>query len=128
MALPTSWVSALFKKMQARYGHKWVSAYEGILPQAIEEWGEVLGGLTGDQIKHGLESWQEDWPPSATEFKRVCLNEKPKVNEFGLDYVPQCYREEKRITDKSRLLSSDEREERRDGYRNHIGGLKEILK
>ena len=100
---------------------------DGILKTAINEWSEVLGGLTGDQIKHGLESWQEDWPPSAIEFKRICLSEKPKVNEFGLDYVPECYRESPRITDRTRILSNDARDLSREQQKEKIKELKKSL-
>lgn len=71
-ALPKHWISALFRKFQARYGHKWVSAMEGIEEAAVAEWAEVLAGLSGEQIAKGLATWREDWPPSAPEFERAC--------------------------------------------------------
>lgn len=70
--LPAHWVSALFKKLQARYGHKWTSSVEGIEEIAVTEWGDVLSGLTGDDIKRGFDAWRGDWPPSATEFREAC--------------------------------------------------------
>ena len=39
---------------------------------AIKEWGNGLAGLTADDVKRGLEVWQEDWPPSLPEFKKAC--------------------------------------------------------
>jgi hypothetical protein len=71
--LPIEWISALFKRFQARYGHKFQSAMEGIEELAVVEWSEGLAELTGAQIKNGLMSWDGDWPPSLPEFKAACL-------------------------------------------------------
>ena len=87
------WVLAIFKKFQARYLHKWTSAIDGIEAEAMSEWSRVLAGLTGDQIKHGLDTWDGEWYPTAGEFRQACLGHQK--NGFGLDYVPQMYREEK---------------------------------
>lgn len=70
--MPQHWITELFKKFQARYIHKWVSAIQGIEEQAVKEWSEQLSGLTGDEIKRGLDEWTEDWPPSAPEFVKCC--------------------------------------------------------
>ena len=117
------WIAALFKKLQARYGHKWSTAIEGIEQTAVTEWAEGLAGLSGGQIKHGLDNWNADWPPALPEFKNACLNKG--VNEFGLDYVPECYRETKR----ERLIESDENKEKhKEAYKSGMSGLKDILK
>ena len=92
--LPTSWVSLLFAKFQVRYGHKWVSTIEGIEETAVTEWSQGLAGLTGEQIKFGLDNLTDDWPPSLPAFRAACTGKG--VNGFGLDYVPECYRETKR--------------------------------
>jgi hypothetical protein len=70
--LPKHWVSALFKKFQARYGHKWMAAIDGIEELAVGEWARELSGLTGEAIRAGLDAWDGDWPPSAPEFARLC--------------------------------------------------------
>ncbi|WP_430009863.1 hypothetical protein [Methylophaga lonarensis] len=44
---------------------------------AIADWQEVLGGLTDEQIVHGLHVLDSDWPPSVTEFKKLCLGAQP---------------------------------------------------
>ena len=123
--LPTNWVSALFLKFQRRYPHKWASAIDGDEEGTIKEWANYLAGLTGEQIKHGLESWDEDWPPSAIEFRKCCLGEGKKLNEHGLDYVPEYLRE--RITDKSRLLKSKTHAERVEIKNNHMTKIKDML-
>lgn len=84
------WVLAIFKKFQARYLHKWTSAIEGIEEEAMREWSQVLAGLTGEQVKHGFDSWSEAWPPSADEFRAACVG---GGNGFGLDYTPEVYRQ-----------------------------------
>lgn len=39
----------------------------------MAEWAQGLGGLSGEQIRRGLDSWQEPWPPSLPEFRRACV-------------------------------------------------------
>lgn len=119
-------MAALFAKLQARYLHKWTSAIEGIEGQVAAEWSEQLAGLTADQIKRGLDSWKEGWPPSAPEFREACLGKR--ANEYGLDYVPEYYREENRITDRSRLLSSADRDAQRVKNREHVKAMKLALR
>ena len=121
--IPISWVSALFAKFQVRYGHKWVSVIEGIEETAVTEWSQGLAGLTGEQIKFGLDNLTDDWPPSLPTFRNACTGKG--INEFGLDYIPECYREKKR----ERLIESDENKEKhRAAYSVGMGGLKDILK
>lgn len=120
--LPELWVLALFKKLQGIYLHKWTSALEGIEDTAISEWQTALGGLSGDQIKKGLDSLSDEWPPSAVGFRALC--EGKGINGFGLDYTPECYRERKR----ERLLESDENKAaHKAAYEKGMSGLKDIL-
>lgn len=81
-----AWTSALFKKIQARYGTKWVASIEGIEELAIKEWSAGLKGLSGAQIKHGLDSLEGEWPPSLPEFKRACMG----VKDWRLQGGSQC--------------------------------------
>lgn len=88
-AIPTRWVSALFKHFQVIYGHKFVSMYDGIEDFAAKQWSLSLEGLTGEQIKSGLRACgtrkiangSEDWPPTPAEFRGMCLPEVvPKIH------------------------------------------------
>lgn len=124
--LPIHWISALFKRFQARYGHKWVSAMDGIEEFAIKEWARGLGGLNGEQISKGLDLWIEDWPPTLPEFRKLCEGRAEKLNEFGLNYIPEYYRQPEMRKD--RLLSNDEREAKREIAINGIKNLKQTLK
>lgn len=121
-------VAAIFAKFSRRYLHKWDSAIEGRAAEIAAEWSERLHGLTADQIGRGLQEWTEDWPPSSEEFRKACLGRSEKANEFGLNYVPEYHRQGKRITDRSRLLSNDDRDRRRAGYRAGLSDLKAALK
>ena len=46
--------------------------------------------MTGEQIKNGLENWQEAWPPSAPEFKKACLGKgiKKGLSHNTAAYMP----------------------------------------
>lgn len=72
-------MARIFAKFQVRYGHKWVSAYPAgtVLDLALVEWAQGLGGFSADEIKHGLDAWSGDWPPSLPEFKRACRPPAP---------------------------------------------------
>lgn len=90
---PVAWVSALFKRFQAIYGQRFTSRIDGIEQAAIREWAVGLQGLTGDQIKAGiercvtrtLEPGEQDWPPTPAEFRMMCLPEKTPA--YHRDYV-----------------------------------------
>lgn len=120
-------VAAIFATFSRRYLHKWDSAIEGRAKDVAVEWSERLGGLTADDVKRGLESWTEDWPPSSEEFRKACLGQTTKANEFGLDYVPEYHRQENRITDRSRLLSSTDRDTQRAKSREQVAKMKQAL-
>ena len=73
--MPERWVSRLFSKFQVRYVHKWTSALTSpeLIELAVVEWGQELAGLSPEQVRHGLESLEGDWPPSAPGFRKACL-------------------------------------------------------
>ena len=121
--IPLTWVAALFKKFQAIYLHKWTSAIEGIEDTAISEWSQALAGITGEQIKVGLDNLSEDWPPSAIAFKALC--EGKQANGLGLDHAPPYHSQIKR----DKTLDSDEsKERRRKAHSVGMGGIRDILK
>lgn len=92
-AIPTSWISALFKHFQVIYGHKFTTIVDGLESLAVQEWSSALSGLTGDQIKEGLRmcgmrkitNGSEDWPPTPAEFRFMCL--PAKLDPIHRDYV-----------------------------------------
>lgn len=66
----------LWTKMTEMYGHRWTGSV-GVLADQDHAWASVLGGLNGQQIANGLGQLVEradDWPPSAPEFRAMCLH------------------------------------------------------
>ena len=57
----------------------------------MREWSRALADMTPEQIRRGLDNLRSDWPPTLPEFRALCLGRGR--NEYGLDYVPQYYRE-----------------------------------
>lgn len=117
-------VRRLWERMAMIYGHKWTSQYG---EQDDGTWLLGLSDVRPEAIRDGLEACiksDDEWPPGVPEFRRMCLG-KPKggKNEFGLDYVPEYYRP--RVTDRSRLLSSDDREARREKAREIFRQMRE---
>ena len=115
-------MARLFLKFTVAYGRLWTANIEGIEDEAVDEWTKALGGLTAEQIKHGLsqlENAHPKYPPTLLEFRRLCR--KVGINEFGLDYVPAYYRE----TRHERLLDAPRDEAL---AKQHLGRLREALR
>lgn len=36
----------------------------------------MLSGVTGEEVKHGLDRWDGKWPPDAYEFRDACKGVK----------------------------------------------------
>lgn len=76
--------------MTKLYGHKWASSYgdkdDGNL------WLATLGDLSAQELMIGLRKCAnsgEAWPPSAPEFKAMCL---PDITEYGLPSTEEAYK------------------------------------
>jgi hypothetical protein len=76
MALPDGWVDYVFSKLTVRYGAKWLGQWEGVPLQAVRvDWSQVLDGLQardGAALLYGLQYLPDDFPPTATEFRKLC--------------------------------------------------------
>jgi hypothetical protein len=105
--------------MQSIYGHRWTVSFDGIEEMAMREWAIGLADMTPEQIRHGIDSMNGDWPPTLPEFKRLCTGRA--INEYGLDYVPAYYRE----TRHERLLDAPRNEALAAEY---LGKLREVLR
>ena len=103
--MPKKWIAALFLKLQSIYGHRWTVSFQGIEEMAMREWAIGLADMTPEAIRRGIDNLNGEWPPTLPEFKKLCTGRA--INEFGLDYVPQCYRE----TRHERLLDQPRDEE-----------------
>jgi hypothetical protein len=73
-SLPDSWVEKIFRRMESRYGAKWVDSLGGIDRERVRQaWGEDLASLSPAEIAHGLEACRTRvWPPTLPEFVLLC--------------------------------------------------------
>lgn len=83
---------ALFKRLQAIYGVRWDDQFpsEARHDAALVEWGLGLVGLSGEQIKRGIEKCRTgcDWPPSIAQFVRFACAADECWEHRGLAYRP----------------------------------------
>ena len=122
----------LWERMIHLFAHKFSSVYgesaidkENNLTEAAKTWASGLRGLTGEQIAGGLRECiasSDEWPPSLPAFVSMC---KGASNEFGGNFTPEFYRQEKRP---ERIIESDENKAKHEAaYQSGISGLKNIL-
>ena len=74
--LPKEQIENLWSLMANMFGHKWVSSY-GREPDPDRIWSATLYDLSEPQIRAGLRALADsgaEWPPSAPEFRQLCLN------------------------------------------------------
>lgn len=73
--LEKSDIKKLFSVMQARYGHRWTTTYQDddMMRIAVAEWHRELKGFRPEDIRRGLESVPDDWPPTLPQFAKACL-------------------------------------------------------
>jgi hypothetical protein len=83
----------LWVLMTDMFGHKWASTY-GVSDSGT--WGKVLGDVSGQQIAAGMQALakrtgpEAAWPPSAPEFRDLCLSSGPSL---GIPSVEKAWRE-----------------------------------
>lgn len=79
--------------MTEMYGHKWTSVHGD---SDSGTWGKVLHDITGLQIAVGMQACasrtddQAEWPPSAPEFRKMCL---AGGSNLGIPDVTAAWRE-----------------------------------
>lgn len=74
-AIPPKWIDALLMRFSTIWPRKWADSISGIDYRLLaDEWAQGLAGLTGADIKRGLESVRAElpWPPSIAEFRTAC--------------------------------------------------------
>ncbi|MGZ8220019.1 MAG: hypothetical protein ACXWT0_00075 [Methylobacter sp.] len=84
-------ITKIWKRMVAIYGHKWSShlgdAMDGVeLSEAAKTWQLGLTGVTVDQLGLGFQaliSSGKDWPPSLTEFRKLCVSQGASVRSLN---------------------------------------------
>jgi hypothetical protein len=66
-------IERLWEVMSDLFGHKWTSSHDYT---DNGSWATFLDDLTATQFKAGIDAlrdWTEAWPPSATDFRNMCL-------------------------------------------------------
>lgn len=73
--LDPSDIKKLFAVLQARYGHRFASWLDDpeVARIAVAEWHRELKGFRPEDIRRGLESVPDDWPPTLPQFAKACL-------------------------------------------------------
>lgn len=77
-SLPRELVAMIWQLMGSMYGHKWVSSYGGDVVDPDRVWAAALYGLDEAAIRKGMRACVDQglaWPPSAPEFRVLCLGE-----------------------------------------------------
>ena len=72
MPLQSRWVEEVLARLQVRYGTRWSSLWQGIAPELIKaDWADQLDGMAPENIKRALSSLPDDFPPTATAFRKL---------------------------------------------------------
>ena len=80
--IPDAWIAAIFEKLRRRYLALWTKAIGETAEDAeavMQEWAKMLSSCTGEQIKHGLEVWDSEFPPNVYQFRTACKSSKRSV-------------------------------------------------
>lgn len=82
-------IDRVFLKLQARYGNQWTSQWSDpdMYKLATNEWYDGLKHFDLLDVKHGLETYNGDYPPNLEQFKKACTsdpvaNPAPCYNEY----------------------------------------------
>jgi hypothetical protein len=72
--LPDNWIDALFARLTGLYGNRFTNMWANIDANLVRKtWASELGGLKPAAIKYALDHLPDEFPPSALQFKKVCL-------------------------------------------------------
>ena len=73
--MPALSVEDLFAWFASRYGRRFADMWAGVDPERVKAaWREELADMGPDDIARGLAACREkDWPPSAPEFRNMCI-------------------------------------------------------
>jgi len=61
--------------MRLRYGSLWTKSIgddKADIEAVMKEWRDVLGNISGDEVKHGLDTWDSEFPPNVYQFRTAC--------------------------------------------------------
>lgn len=72
--IPDSWIDKLFSRFSAMYGRKFADLWSDCNLKDVKAiWAEDLAGLSGEEIKRGLDACKtRTFPPTLPEFVTLC--------------------------------------------------------
>lgn len=82
LPLPTAWVERIFNRLNLAYGRDFLGRWEGMPLDAVKaDWADCLAGFAQnpDAIAHALAHLPDSKPPTAQEFRALCLRAPAKV-------------------------------------------------
>ena len=75
MALPLRYVDEIHARLMVRYGSAWTAKWAGFdatMMQAVKaDWSNELDGMSSQAIRKALDSLPDDFPPTATAFRKL---------------------------------------------------------
>jgi hypothetical protein len=82
--LPREWIERLFKRLSLEYGSRFTNMWSSNDPEdMIDFWAGELACFYDNKaaIQYGVEHLPETFPPTAAEFRRLCLgnSDRPKA-------------------------------------------------
>lgn len=83
---------------------------------AFQKWSERLAGLTDEQLKRGIDSLPDKYPPTSRQFRKLCIESDDPLHNSGA-YKPL-----------PPALPYKKTEQEISEGKKHINELKEILK
>lgn len=90
-------VEKIFARLLVRYGAAWNRMWEGVEPDAVKaDWERVLSGVNGAAIMFALEHLPADRPPTAGQFRALCIS-PPPVWRPSLPPPPQTPEQKERV-------------------------------
>jgi hypothetical protein len=97
-ALPLAWIERIFDRFTTRYGSRFLDMWAALDPNDLKRaWAEELAGLSGEEIKRGLEKCKFlNFPPTLPEFFKLCRTvQKLSPESAFYDAVDQMAKREK---------------------------------
>jgi len=103
-------IDRLWEVMTDLFGHKWTSSHDF---SDNGSWTSFLEDLNGKQFKAGidaLQDWTESWPPTATDFRNMCLGRARGGEEQNMISNQQAIQARSAPLMITKQLSKEERE------------------
>ena len=103
-------IDRLWEVMTDLFGHKWTSSHDF---SDNGSWTSFLEDLNGKQFKAGIDAmkdWTESWPPTATDFRNMCLGRARGGEEQNMISNQQAIQARSAPLMITKQLSNEERE------------------